>query len=121
VIDAIPEVAVERVYYCAGSSFVTGSDIAQVLIDYARWVAVHGGVELIDIPTVGPDGTAGRTTVLLTATTQMSAETMYSAEPELADRQWVDRMRVEVSRLSSPMQSVAAESGSSSMEDAYDL
>jgi hypothetical protein len=36
-------------------------------------------------------------------------------------RLFVDRLRAEVSRLSSPMQSVAAETGSSAMENAYDL
>ncbi|MFC0680291.1 hypothetical protein ACFFGH_20850 [Lysobacter korlensis] len=99
----------ERVHHGAGSSFVTGSDIAQVLIEYARWVAVRGQVDIVSVPTRAVDGSIGRIAVLLTATTQMATETMYLAGRELTDRAFVDRMRADVTRLSSPMHAVAAE------------
>jgi hypothetical protein len=121
VIDAISEVAVERVYYCAGSSFVTGSDIAQVLLDYARWVAVRGEVDVIAVPTLAADGSFGRISILLTATTQLSAETMYWGDAELTDPEFVGRVRADVIRLSSPMHSVAAEIAPAAVDAAYDL
>jgi hypothetical protein len=111
---------VERVYYCAGSSFITGSDIAQALIDYARWVAVRGEVDLVDVPTLTAKGSIGRSTVLLTATTQMSAETMELAGRELTDPEFVGRLRAEVTRLSSPMHSVAAEIAPAATYGHYD-
>jgi hypothetical protein len=109
-IDELPEVvAVERVHYCAGSEFVTGSDIAQVLLHYARWVAVRGDVDVIDVPTVTSDGGIGRISLLLTATTQMSAATVEPAGRELTDPEFVGRLRAEVTRLSRPVHAVAAE------------
>ena len=119
-IDDSSEAAVERVYYCAGSSFLTGSDIAQVLIEYARWVALRGEVDVVEVPTLAADGSIGRTSVLLTATTQMSAETMRLAGRELTDPDFVDRARADVARLSRRLHAVSADSAPLSADSHYD-
>jgi hypothetical protein len=90
---------VERVFYCAGCSFVTGGDIAQALLEYSRWLVARGEVDVVHVPTRGDDGSVGRTAVLLTSATQMSAESLPADGAELHDPELVERLRISAARL----------------------
>ncbi len=120
-VDAVLEVSVERVYYCSGSSFVTGTDIAEALIRYAHTVAIRGEMDVVEVPMVASDGARGRISLLLTPTTQMSAESLHLAGPEVTDAPFVDRLRGEIVRLSSPVHAVAAHAGFARTSGDFDL
>jgi hypothetical protein len=113
----------ERLYYCAGSTLVTGDDIAQALVDYARWLVVRGEVDVVQVPTRTANG-VGRISLLLSSTTQLSSETMTSetmtsGEDELLDPDLVAHLRTATNRLRLPHPAVAEESAAS-LADAFD-
>ena len=110
----------ERLHYCAGSSLVTGDDIAHALLDYARWLVSRGEVDVVHIPTRAADGSVGRTALLLSPTTQLSSETMVSGGEELLDAAVVDGLRAATNRLRLPHPAVAQEP-SPALADAFDL
>jgi hypothetical protein len=110
----------ERLFYCAGSSFVTGNDIAQVLLEYARWVIVRDTVDLVAVPTQGADGAVGRTAILLSSTTQLSAETMAWEGEEFTDPDFVDRLRRDIERMRHPQVPVAEEKDDRLLDSTFD-
>ncbi len=99
----------ERLYYCAGNTLVTGNDIAHALLDYARWIVTRREVDLVHVPTRAPDGSIGRTALLLTPTTQLSSETMAAGGEELMDTELVVELRAAATRLRLPHPTVAQE------------
>jgi hypothetical protein len=100
---------VERLYYCAGSTLVTGNDIAHALLDYARWVVARREVDLVHVPTRAADGSVGSTALLLSPTTQLASETMAAGGEELMDTQFVVELRAATTRLRLPHPTVAQE------------
>lgn len=116
--STIPEVVVERVFYCAGSSFVTGDDIAEALLEYAQWVVLRGQADVVHVPTRGEDGSAGRATLLLTSSTQLSAEAVRSVGREMADADLVLQLRGKTDLLRSPQPAVAE---TRILEELFDL
>ena len=109
----------ERLYYCAGSTLVTGDDIAHALVDYARWIVARDEVDVVQVPTLRPDGALGRISILLSSTTQLSSETMASGSEELMDPDLVAQLQGATMRLSLPHPAVAEES-TASLADAFD-
>jgi hypothetical protein len=60
----------ERIHY-AGSSFVTGDQIAHALIDYAHYLTAYNKSASVDIPVRRADGTLGHANFLLGPTSQL--------------------------------------------------
>lgn len=90
----------DRIHY-AGVSFLTGTDIARALLDYAQALAQVGGSATVDIPTVNDDGSRGRSEFLVGPSSQLvSREEPWSAD-ELEDIDLVAYLYAEASRLRS--------------------
>ena len=69
----------DRIFY-AGESFLTGSSIAQALLNYAKALAENDSSETVDLPVREPDGSLHRTTFLIGPASQIIAE---AEDPEL--------------------------------------
>jgi hypothetical protein len=112
----------ERMFYCAGSTLVTGDDIARAVVEYARWLVVRNEVDVVQVPTRTADGTVGRVALLLSSSTQLSSETIrpVSGENELTDPGLVLHLGEATSRLRLPHPAVA-EPSTSAYVDAFDL
>jgi hypothetical protein len=82
----------ERIYY-AGSSFLTGDDIAHALVDYARFLVAHRSSASVDIPVRNSDGTDGRASFVLGPSSEIVAQTEWSGSQELIDERLVIRLR----------------------------
>ncbi|MFU8945434.1 hypothetical protein ACLRGF_01740 [Mycetocola zhadangensis] len=82
----------ERIYY-AGSSFLTGDDIAQALVNYARFLVAHRSSASVDIPVRNSDGTDGRASFVLGPSSEIVAQTEWSGSQELIDEPLVHRLR----------------------------
>jgi hypothetical protein len=58
----------------AGSKTIVSDQLADALTDYAQALAATGASDVIDIPSVGEDGTIGRSRLLLGPASQIIAE-----------------------------------------------
>ncbi|HEY8588382.1 MAG TPA: hypothetical protein VIL55_02405 [Naasia sp.] len=94
--------AVEKINYCAGSSFVTGDAIAGALIEYARWVTALQETARVWVPLRRPDGSVGRIRILLSRVTQLSSEVLPESSGDLHDDDFLDEMRRRTRLLASP-------------------
>jgi hypothetical protein len=86
---------VQRIFYCAGSTFVTGDRIASAVLGYAAALMQTGEVDVVEIPIRWDDGSSGRSTVLLGPVTQISAQTLAGSRPGPADDDLLDEVLVE--------------------------
>src|SRR5207248_5731644 len=75
--------AVQRVYFCTGTSFLTGDDVADAVLEYAWVLAQYGRHDLVRVPTLHPDGSAGRSTLLIGPMSQISSEDVVAAGDDL--------------------------------------
>jgi hypothetical protein len=115
------EVAMERVFYCAGSSFLTGTEVARALLDYARFVGMRDFHELVRVPTSTAEGAPGWTSMILSAATQLSSETVTVPAPELVDETFVERLRAEIEWRSHPQKAVLAAADPRYLDDAFEV
>lgn len=90
-----------RIHY-AGDSFLTGSDIARALLEYAQVLASVGQAATVEIPTLSDDGTPGRSIILIGPSSQVIAGTEDSAHPEILDPDLVASMASSVEMLQHP-------------------
>jgi hypothetical protein len=65
---------VQRVYFCTGTSFLTGDRIASSLLSYLKALGQTEEFDVVEVPTLRNDGSAGRTTLMLSPASQVSAE-----------------------------------------------
>jgi hypothetical protein len=82
----------ERIHY-AGDELVTGSEIAEALMEYAAVLAQQGTAASIDIPVVHPDGTVGTASLLLGPASQLVREPIEEPGNEVTDASLVQRLR----------------------------
>jgi hypothetical protein len=82
----------ERIHY-AGDELVTGSEIAQALMDYAAVLARQKTAASVDIPVKHPDGTIGIASLLLGPASQLVREPIEEAGKEVVDESLVQRLR----------------------------
>lgn len=90
----------DRIHY-AGVSFLTGTDIARALLEYAQALAQVGGSATVDVPTLNADGSRGRSEFLVGPASQLVACAEPSAQPEVEDLGLVAYLYGEASRLRS--------------------
>ncbi|AZS37125.1 hypothetical protein CVS47_01753 [Microbacterium lemovicicum] len=117
-----------RITY-AGSSILTGSEIAHALLAYAQALAVADTSATIEIPTVEDDGSIGKSELLVGPASQLIADAEDSSAEELVDDSLVGSLRAKARDLrahgasSSIAQTVSAEdfgaSGDASAWDDY--
>jgi hypothetical protein len=87
-----------RIHY-AGDSFLTGSDIARALLEYAQVLASVGQAATVEIPTLSDDGIPGQSIILIGPSSQVVAGTESSAHPEILDPELVASMASNVELL----------------------
>ncbi|MFE6256911.1 hypothetical protein [Agromyces sp. NPDC057865] len=96
----------ERIYY-AGDRFLTGSEVARALVEYAAALARQGSAAAIEIPVRHADGTPGVVNFLVGPASQLVTESLDGeAGEEIVDEPLVARIRALTAELS-PMHPVA--------------
>ncbi len=96
----------ERIYY-AGDRFLTGTEVARALVEYAAALARQGSAAAIEIPVRHTDGTAGVVNFLVGPASQLVTESLHGdAGEEIVDEQLVERLQALTADLS-PMHPVA--------------
>jgi hypothetical protein len=96
-------------YYCTGTSFLTGDDVANSVLEYAWVLAQYGRFDLVRIPTRRDDGSEGFSTLLVGPSSQISAEDVTAAEAgeELVARDFVQSVKERAAHLREPLPVVA--------------
>ncbi|MDQ0895300.1 hypothetical protein [Agromyces ramosus] len=82
----------ERIHY-AGDELVTGTEIAEALMEYAAVLAQQRTAASVDIPVRHPDGSIGTASLLLGPASQLVREPVESAGKEVTDESLVQRLR----------------------------
>ena len=88
----------DRIHY-VGDSVLTGTAIAEALLDLARALAQAQTAETVEIPTRLDDGAIGRSTLLLGPASQMVADTEESPYDEIVDEALVRRLHEQADEL----------------------
>lgn len=88
----------DRIHY-AGDSVLTGSEIARALLEYAEALAKVGTSATVDIPTRQPDGSLGRSSVLVGPASQLIADAEDSEYDEVVDDELVAYFRQEAAKV----------------------
>lgn len=101
----------QRVFFCTGATFVTGDDIADAILEYAWVLAQYGRHDLVRVPTRRPDGSTGRSTLLIGPASQLSSEDAVDVGEELLDRQVVLGLKDRSAHLREPLPVSAFELG----------
>lgn len=92
----------QRVYFCTGTSFLTGDRIATSLLRYARALGQTGEFDVVEVPTLQSDGSAGRTTLMLSPGSQVSTESLVAAAAEVTDEELVASFDAKAALLLAP-------------------
>jgi hypothetical protein len=88
----------DRIHY-AGHSVITGTAIAEALLDYAQALAQVGGSATVQIPTLNDDGSPGRSEILVGPSSQIITDAEASPHDELIDENLVTYLRDEAVSL----------------------
>jgi hypothetical protein len=96
--------AMQSVYFCAGNTFTTGDRVATALIEYASVLARTNGFDVVDIPTRRPDGSTGRTSLVLSPSSQIATETLphVAGDEDPLDEELIERLRIEMHQRLNP-------------------
>ena len=101
----------DRVHY-AGDDFLTGSEIARALVEYAAALARFGSAASVEIPIRHEDGSTGVATLLVGPASQLISEHADHADhadlEELVDEPLVERLRGLTAELA-PIRPVVAD------------
>jgi hypothetical protein len=90
----------ERIHY-AGGVLLTGSEIADAIVDYAAALAARRTAASVDIPVRTADGRTARAHLLIGPASQLVTEPIDSELEELVDEELVARLRNATTALSS--------------------
>jgi len=93
----------QRVYFCTGTSFLTGDDVADAVLEYAWVLAQYGRHDLVRVPTLHPDGSTGRSTLLVGPASQISSEDVVTVGGDLVDREFVRGLKDRSAHLREPL------------------
>jgi hypothetical protein len=74
----------DRIHY-AGNSVVTGTAIAEALLEYARTLAAADESATVDVPSLLPDGSVVRSMFLVGPASQLISETEPGEHDEIID------------------------------------
>jgi hypothetical protein len=99
----------QRIHY-AGGDLLTGTDIADAVVDYAAALAGRRTAASIDIPVRTATGGVARAHLLIGPASQLVTEPVESEFDELTDDELVRRLRASATALSGtrPMMSPSA-------------
>ncbi|WP_353828969.1 hypothetical protein [Agromyces sp. SYSU T0242] len=81
----------DRIHY-AGGVLLTGSAIADAVVDYAAALAVRSAAASIDIPVRAEDGSTARAHLLIGPASQLVTEPVPSENDEILDEELVARL-----------------------------
>ncbi|GAA1060203.1 hypothetical protein [Agromyces bracchium] len=90
----------DRIHY-AGGELLTGSAIADAIVDYAAALASRRSAASIDIPIRAGDGSTARAHLLIGPASQLLTEPVETDLDELVDEDLVSRLRAATTALSS--------------------
>ena len=94
----------QSVYFCAGNTFATGDRMAAALLQYAGVLAETNGFDVVGVPLRRSDGSTGRVSLLLTPSSQISAESipLLAGDIDPVDEELIGRMHAEMDRRLNP-------------------
>lgn len=100
-----------RIYYGTGTSFLTGDDIAEAVLEYSWVLAQYSRFDLVRVPTRRPDGSLGSSALLIGPSSQISSEDVAATErrEDLLDRNFVQSVKERAARLLEPLPLAAFE------------
>ncbi|MBM7505502.1 hypothetical protein ACFPER_00195 [Agromyces aurantiacus] len=107
----------DRILY-AGGELLTGSEIAQAIVDYAAALAGRRSAASIDIPIRTTSGGVARAHLLIGPASQLVTEPVESEFDELVDEDLVTRLRTSAAALASTRPVVGATDGDDEIDDA---
>ena len=107
----------QRIHY-AGGVLLTGSDIADAIVDYAAALATGHNAASVDIPVRTADGGVGRAHLLVGPASQLVTEPVESEFEELVDEALVERLRSATTGLSSTRPLVGGAGPDEEIDDA---
>jgi hypothetical protein len=84
----------DRLHY-AGTSVITGTAIAEALLDYAQALAQANGSSTVRIPTLNEDGSRGRSEILVGPSSQFISKAEASERQEPTDENLVAYLHAE--------------------------
>lgn len=87
-----------RITY-AGSSILTGTDIAHALLSYAQALALADTSATVEIPTIDENGRIGQSELLVGPASQLIADAEESSFDELLDPALVATLREQAASL----------------------
>lgn len=82
----------ERIHY-AGDELLTGTEIAQAVMEYAAVLAQQRTAASVEIPVRYPDGSVGTASLLLGPASQLVREHVEEPGKEVTDDSLVQRLR----------------------------
>lgn len=86
----------------AEKSVVTGDDVADALVEYAKAVAQHHTADFVTISGIGSNGDEIEATFLLGPGTNMMIETAHTSMPEPDNHEVTEEIRRKTRHLVSP-------------------
>ncbi|WP_353816377.1 hypothetical protein [Agromyces sp. SYSU T00266] len=89
----------DRIHY-AGGELLTGSAIADAIVDYAAALASRRSAASVDIPIRADDGSTARAHMLIGPASQLLTEPVETDLEELVDEELVSRLRAATTALS---------------------
>lgn len=92
----------QRVHFCSGAVFETGDAIAASVLRYAHAVGTMRTQAVLVIPSRTAPEQLGQVTLLINATSQLSAQSITAAGPELVDDDFVQRLDATTAALLAP-------------------
>jgi hypothetical protein len=94
----------QSVFFCAGNTFATGDRVAAALLEYASVLARTNGHDVVDVPTRRADGSSGRTSLVLSPSSQIATEALphVVGDRDPVDEDLIERWRVQVDLLLHP-------------------
>ncbi|MGR0220931.1 hypothetical protein [Agromyces sp. ZXT2-6] len=109
----------ERIHY-AGGVLLTGTEIADAIVDYAAALAARRTAASVDIPVRTEDGRTARAHMLIGPASQLVTEPVDSELDELVDEDLVASLRSATTALSStrPLVGPDGSDGSDDIDDA---
>lgn len=88
----------DRIHY-AGNSVLTGTAIAQAMLEYAKALGMRDEAATVEIPVRHPDGRVGRAEFLIGPASQLVTEDEPSDFDELIDEDVVEGFRRRTAKL----------------------
>jgi hypothetical protein len=85
----------KRIYH-SGGSIVTGSELADAVMLYAEALGNRHETDVVDIPVIVDDGSAGRAQILIGASSQLMSVTSADGTLELVETATADAIRHKV-------------------------